>query len=207
MDDAESANESGGSMKDASAPNMLVPGAFADLLDRYQWPLYSFARGIISDNEQARDIVQDVFCDVWRVAQRASAPFDGHGAQDDMRRWLFNAAYWRAISALRRRRLIRWESLDALTENHDDLPLLMRPFEDTVLESVVLRACFIALSPQTAAILLLNIVHGFTAVEIAEITGVSQETAKKRLTRAKKRLRASYFAHNPQMQEAPADEH
>jgi len=124
-------------MKDASAPRMLAPGAFGDLLNRYQWPLYSFLRGFISDAEHARDIVQDVFCDAWRVSQRVVAPFDGQeGAEEGIRRWLFNAAYWRAISALRRRRLIRWESLDAITEQHGEIPLLMYPFEDAVLEAM-----------------------------------------------------------------------
>jgi RNA polymerase sigma-70 factor (ECF subfamily) len=189
-------------MKDASAPRMLAPGAFGDLLNRYQWPLYSFLRGFISDTEQARDIVQDVFCDAWRVSQRAVAPFDGHeGAEEGIRRWLFNAAYWRAISALRRRRLIRWESLDAITEQHGEIPLLMYPFEDAVLEGAVLRDVFATLAPKAVALLLLNIVHGFTAVEIAEITGISTEAAKKRLTRAKQRLRAGYLARNPRSQE------
>jgi RNA polymerase sigma-70 factor (ECF subfamily) len=189
-------------MKDASAPRMLAPGAFGDLLNRYQWPLYSFLRGFISDTEQARDIVQDVFCDAWRVSQRAVAPFDGHeGAEEGIRRWLFNAAYWRAISALRRRRLIRWESLDAITEQHGEIPLLMYPFEDAVLEGAVLRDVFATLAPEAVALLLLNIVHGFTAVEIAEITGISTEAAKKRLTRAKQRLRAGYLARNPRSQE------
>src|SRR5690349_7369925 len=109
--DAQRRSKRGGGMNDASAPRMLAPGAFGDLLNRYQWPLYSFLRGFISDAEQARDIVQDVFCDAWRVSQRGVAPFDGQeGAEEGIRRWLFNAAYWRAISALRRRRLIRWES-------------------------------------------------------------------------------------------------
>ena len=55
-------------MKDVSAPKLLAPGAFADLLNRYQWPLCSFLRGFINDNEHARDIVQDVFCDAWRAS-------------------------------------------------------------------------------------------------------------------------------------------
>jgi RNA polymerase sigma-70 factor (ECF subfamily) len=190
-------------MNDASAPRLLAPGAFGDLLNRYQWPLYSFLRGLISDAEQARDIVQDVFCDAWRVSQRAVAPFDGQheSAEDGIRRWLFNAAYWRAISALRRRRLIRWESLDALTEQHGEIPLLMYPFEDAVLEGAVLRDVFATLAPEAVAMLLLNIVHGFTTAEIAEITGISTEAAKKRLTRAKQRLRAGYLARNPRSQE------
>jgi RNA polymerase sigma-70 factor (ECF subfamily) len=181
---------------------MLAPGAFGDLLNRYQWPLYSFLRGFISDTEHARDIVQDVFCDAWRVSQRAVAPFDRQdGAEEGIRRWLYNAAYWRAISALRRRRLIRWESLDAISAQHGEIPLFMYPFEDTVLEGEVLRDVFATLPPETVAVLLLNIVHGFTTAEIAEITSISTEAAKKRLTRAKQRLRTSYLARNPRSQE------
>ena len=188
-------------MKNSSAPKLLAPDAFTDLLNRYQWPLLSFLRGFISDNEHARDVVQDVFCDAWRATQRGAAPFDGAGAEDAIRRWLFNAAYWRAISALRRRRLIRWESLEAVTEQQGEIPLLTLPFEDTVLEAEALRATFASLSSEEVALLLLSIIHGFTTAELAEITGISHEAAKKRLTRAKQRLRTSYFARNPRTQE------
>lgn len=188
-------------MKDTSAPKLLAPGAFGELLDRYQWPLVSFLRGFITDSEHTRDLVQDVFCDAWRATQRGDAPFDGGTAEDAIRRWLFNAAYWRAISALRRRRLIRWESLEAVTEQQGEIPLLALPFEDTVLEAEALRATFASLSSEEVALLLLSIVHGFTTAELAEITGISHEAAKKRLTRAKQRLRTSYFARNPRTQE------
>lgn len=188
-------------MKDASLPKMLAPGVFDDLLNRYQWPLYSFLRGFINDSEHARDIVQDVFCDAWRVSRRAAAPFDRQGNEEGIRRWLYNAAYWRAISALRRRRVIRWESLDAITEQHGEIPLLMYPFEDAVLEAEVLRDVFATLPPEMVALLLLSIVHGFSTIELAEITGISHEAAKKRLTRAKQHLRASYFARNPRTEE------
>jgi DNA-directed RNA polymerase specialized sigma24 family protein len=108
------------------------------------------------------------------------------------------------VSVLRWRRLIRWESLDVLTEEMaSDMPLLIPPFEDTVLEATVLRATFAALTPESVALLLLNIVHGFTTAEVADIIGISHEATKKRLTRAKQQLRAEYLARNPLMQEAP----
>ena len=183
---------------------MLTSEAFAELLKRFQWPLYVFLRGFISDPEQSRDLVQDVFCDAWRSVQRAAAPFDGLSDEEAIRRWLFNAAYRRAVSALRRRRLIRWESLDVLTDElASGMPLLTLPFEDTVLEATVLRATFAALTPESVALLLLNIVHGFTTAEIADIIGISHEATKKQLTRAKQRLRAEYLARNPLTQEAP----
>jgi RNA polymerase sigma-70 factor, ECF subfamily len=191
-------------MCDTSAPNLATAGAFADMLTRFQRRLYAFLRSLINDDEQAHDLVQDVFCDAWRATQRATSPFDGHSDDDSIRRWLFHAAYCRAASALRRRRLIRWDSLDVLRdrEQESETPLLTLPFEDTVLEAAVLRVTLAALTPQSAALVLLSVVHGFTTVEIADIVGISHDVAKKRLTRAKKRLRAAYLAHSPLMQEA-----
>jgi RNA polymerase sigma-70 factor, ECF subfamily len=189
-------------MHDTSAPKLMTSGTFADLLNRFQWPLYVFLRGFLSDDEQSRDLVQDVFCDAWRAVQRSASPFDGRSDGEAIRRWLFNSAYCRAVSALRRRRLIHWESLDVLTQLENGTPLLTLPFEDTVLEATVLRATFATLTPESAALLLLNIVHGFTTAEIADIVGISHEATKKRLARAKQRLRAEYLARNPVTQEA-----
>lgn len=191
-------------MNDTSAPNALNTAAFTDILMRFQWPLYAFLHGIISDQEQAHDLVQDVFCDAWRAVQRVASPFDGHGDEEAIRRWLFHTAYCRAISTLRRRRLIRWDSLDVLHEHEweGEAPLLTLPFEDAVLEATVLRATFAALAPESVALLLLNIVHGFTTAEIAEIVGMSPEATKKRVTRARQRLRAEYLAQSPLSQES-----
>ena len=36
---------------------------FTALLDRCQWPLYTFLRGMVGDDEQARDLMQDTFYD------------------------------------------------------------------------------------------------------------------------------------------------
>jgi RNA polymerase sigma-70 factor (ECF subfamily) len=177
---------------------------FADILKRFQWPLFGFLRSFIGDDEHSRDLVQDVFCDAWRVASQAAPPFDGQGDDEYIRRWLFHAAYCRAVSALRRRRLIRWDSLDSLRdrEQESETPLLTLPFEDTVLEATVLRATLAAMTPQSVALLLLSIVHGFTTMEIADIVGLSHDVTKKRLTRAKQRLRSEYLARNPLTQEA-----
>jgi RNA polymerase sigma factor (sigma-70 family) len=191
-------------VNDTSAPKLLTPGVFVEVLTRYQWPLFAFLRSFINDDEHSRDLVQDVFCDAWRAASRSTPPFDGQGDDESIRRWLFHAAYCRAVSALRRRRLIRWDSLDILRdrEQESEMPLLTLPFEDTVLEATVLRATLAAMTPQNVALLLLSIVYGFTTAEIADIVGLSHEVTKKRLTRAKHRLRADYLARNPLRQEA-----
>src|SRR5512146_2860239 len=96
--------------KSGVAPAALDFGA---ILDRHQASLLGFLRGLVSDPELARDLLQDVFCDAWRATLREDAPFVAASADTDRRNWLFHTAYHRAISARRRAGVLRWESLDA----------------------------------------------------------------------------------------------
>lgn len=73
---------------------------------------------------------------------------------------------------------------------------LFTPFEDQLVEGEVLRAALARLSPDDVACLLLNTLEGYTAAQIAEIVGIAPEAAKKRLARAKERLRVAYARQN-----------
>jgi RNA polymerase sigma-70 factor (ECF subfamily) len=182
----------------ASLP-VLTPLVFTEMVDRYQHALCTFLHGVVGDVEQAYDLMQDTFCEAWRAAQKGAAPFAVGSADDEQRRWLFSVAYHKGISALRRRRLIRWESLELIGRS------LARSasaasFEDQVAEGEALRAALARLSPQDSACLLLRVVQGFSAAEVGQIVGASPEVVTKRLSRAKQRLRTLYLAHN-----APAE--
>lgn len=174
------------------------PERFTDLLERCQWPLYTFVRGLLGEEEPARDLMQDVFCDAWRVAQRGQPPFDGAADEVGTRRWLFHVAYNRAISALRRRRLIQWLPLESVT--------LTLSFEEQLAEGQAVRTALAALAPADAACLLLMIVQGFTAAEAGQVIGASPQAIAKRFSRAKARLRETYLAQNPQNPRTPRSE-
>lgn len=174
--------------------------AFAALLQQTQRPLYAYLRGLMADDEQARDLTQDVFCDAWRAARKNAPPFDAGSDAAGQRRWLFRVAHHKAVSARRHRSVIRWESLDL--PGASDAPEAAAPFEDQLAESQAIHAALASLALEEAACLLLNVVQGFTSAEIAQIIGVSQEACKKRLARAKQRLRAAYFAQNAGREES-----
>jgi RNA polymerase sigma factor (sigma-70 family) len=134
---------------------------FSHLLATVQPRLYAFVRGMVGDQEQTRDIVQDVFYDAWRAAQSGKPPFDAAHDEQGIRRWLFHAAYCDAASLLRRRGLIQWESLnepDFIQREH--LPVA-RSFEDEVAERQVMRAALDRLTPEESACLMLNVIQGF----------------------------------------------
>jgi DNA-directed RNA polymerase specialized sigma24 family protein len=138
-------------------------------------------------------------------ADTSLAPNQGHppltskppllpdGAAEEMRRWLFHAASCRAISLLRRRRLIRWVSLTTLALEAEPMSTDL-PFEDQLVESAAMQAALAKLAPKEKVCLLLQVVQGFTAAEVPQMLGESPQAIAKRLVRAKKRLQAVYLA-------------
>jgi RNA polymerase sigma-70 factor, ECF subfamily len=195
-----------------SSSHRITLEAFSALLDHSQMPLFTFLRGMVGDEEQARDLMQDTFCAAWQVAQRGAAPFDDPSrSEGEARRWLFHVAYNRAVSALRRRQVIPWESLDEPDALDDRAAQAITgrsgAFEDHVVERQAMAAALAALPPRDAACLLLAVVHEFTAAEVGEIVGASAQAVAKRFARAKQRLRAAYLTQNAEPREAQKRSH
>lgn len=186
-------------------PDVTSPAAsmtlalFTAMVDRHQHALCAFLHHLLGDAEQAADLMQDTFQEAWRAAQAKTAPFVTDCADDERQRWLFQVAYHRGISALRRRKLIRWESLDLLTRSQAGSA--GESFEDHIVESETLRAALARLNAQDRACVLLRVVQGFSAAEVGQIIGASPDAVTKRLSRAKQRLRALYLAHEPPSEE------
>ena len=184
-------------MKERPAEHRRHTAAFWEPILQMQSALIGFTRGLVGDDELARDIAQDTFVDAWRAANRGSAPFDAPDMSDDLtgiRRWLFTVAYRHAIKHLRRRKTIAWESLDA---RESQSPTVLRApdrFEDALAEAEALRMALRSVAPEDAACVLLQVVHGFSTAEIATILAARPDTVRKRLSRAKQRLRDAYLA-------------
>lgn len=173
------------------------PEWFEPLLQGYYRRLIAFARGLLGDVQQADDVVQEVFVAAWRAAQQRTPPFVTPLDEIGAHRWLFQVAYRRAVSVRRHNSVIAWESLDELDEPDAPLTAMSTPvaaFEDRIVERDALTTALARLSPVDAACVLLHVVHGFTAPEVAQIMEIGPEAAKKRLWRATERLRAAYLA-------------
>lgn len=184
-------------MGEPSVADRARAAAFDALMTRTQSALFQFARGLVGEPELARDVVQDAFVDAWRAAVALAPPFAQLDDETGMRRWLFTVTYRHALKARARRRLVIWESLDAEHATPRALPDRSARFEDRIAEAEALRAALGTLDPQDAACFLLQAVHGFSTAEIAAIVGLLPDAARKRLSRAKQRLRAAYGSHQP----------
>lgn len=169
--------------------------AFTALARRYTQPLHVFLCGLVHDPELARDLLQDTFIAAWSAARQGTPPLVANGDEAGMRRWLYRVAYRRAVDTLRRRRLIRWESLHDLLDR-DELPAVAYSFEELIVESEAMQRALATLNPEDTACLLLMVVQGFTAQEAAAIIGSSAMAMGKRIGRAKRRLLSAYLAQN-----------
>lgn len=90
---------------------LLARGAAGDdrslriLVERWEGPVYSFLLRMLGSREEAQDLTQETFL-------RMIAAADRYRADGRFRSWLFRIAGNQARSRLRRRKVIRWLSLD-----------------------------------------------------------------------------------------------
>lgn len=183
-------------------PAVPAPAAFVAALEHNQGALYSFARNLIGDAEEAHDIVQEAFADAWRTALRQQPPFTAHSSETDARRWLFHVTYQRAVSLRRRRGVLAWESLDFADPPEPLESAQSLPFDERLVEGDALRGALAHLNMDEVACIVLKVLQGFTLVEIARMLDLTPVAARQRFSRAMRKLRTVYLA--PERQKCQA---
>jgi RNA polymerase sigma factor (sigma-70 family) len=139
----------------------------------------------------AEDVVQDAVCralEVWKV----------RGIPDNPAAWLMSVAKHRALDIVRRERTARTfapELARVLESEWTLAPAIEEAFASSTIRDEQLRMMFSCCDPQVAeevrVALVLNILCGFGASEIAGAFLVSRAAMEKRLSRGKKVLAGS----------------
>lgn len=144
--------------------------AVRECLDTYGGLVWSLARRMMRNTDDAEDVVQDIFVDVWKNAKR----FDESQASETT-----------FIAMIARRRIIdriRYASRRATPESLDDV--LTEPADradksmQTSVEANEAAKAVAALRPEQRQVLQLAIVHGLSHQEIADATGMPLGTVK-----------------------------
>jgi RNA polymerase sigma-70 factor (ECF subfamily) len=158
--------------------------SLAALYDRYSRILFSLAQRILNDREEAEDVLQEVFLQVWKTAstfdEKRGRPFT----------WLAVMTRSRAIDRLRsqasRRRVI--DESGQIVTVQDDSSDGWQAIEHSERREVVSAALRQLPEAQRRA-LLLAYFEGLSQTEIAEQTGTPLGTVKTRMRSAMIRLR------------------
>jgi RNA polymerase sigma-70 factor (ECF subfamily) len=154
--------------------------AFEILLSRYSRPLYSFLRRYLGRPDRAEDVFQDVFFEVIR-GRKSYRP------RYRFAPWLFRIGRNRAVDRLRRNGLREMESLDRAANPREEEG---EPRVHGRELGRALEGALAALPADQREVLWLKEKSGLGLAEIAEITGVSENTVKSRLRYALEKMRA-----------------
>ena len=175
--------------------------SFEELVKRTSAETFTLARRLVSDDEDARDVVQEAYLRAYRSIGkfRGDAQFST---------WLYRITANCASTHLGRRRRHRHDELDEEVDvpdtkpEHDpaiaaDASLLRRQLEAAIAE----------LPPRLRAVVVLRDIYDLNHAEIADELGISESAAKVRLHRARKRLRTQVFPLAGEVTTSDSEEH
>jgi len=157
--------------------------AFDEIVRRTHREVYTLALRLMGDQEDASDVVQDVYVRAFKGLRR----FRGDAS---ISTWLYRITANCSATSMRRRARHRHLRLDPELTVVDG-----RPESDPELGAVGslarrdVEAAVAELPARLRAVVVLRDVHDFNHKEIAEQLGISESAAKVRLHRARKRLR------------------
>ena len=165
--------------------------AFARLVALHERMVYNLAARLLGDTEEAKDLAQEVFLQVYKTIHR----FEGRSS---LKTWIYRIVVNQCHNRQRwwrRRRKDQSRPLEDLTA-HEEVLLSSKeggsgPFEDLARREQARRvqAALEAISFDQRAILVLREVEGMSCDEIATALAVPIGTVKSRLARGREALR------------------
>lgn len=166
--------------------------AYTVLMRRNNQRLYRLARGILRDDAEAEEAVQEGYV-------RAFTHLDGFKGEASLATWLARIVVNEALGRLRRRRPT--VTLDAVMDvSADAAAILVRaePTPEQAMARIELRRAIEkavdALPPAFRSVFVLRAIEQMSIEETAACLGIPGQTVKTRLHRANKLLRQSLTA-------------
>jgi RNA polymerase sigma factor (sigma-70 family) len=176
--------------------------AYEILVQRYSTALFNFTCRFLGDYDQACDILQQVFMQLY-----ISLPTLRTG--EPLKAWLFQVARNRCLDELRRKRAIHFSEIECASDEDEVSPLAAipdtRPLPEELAErhdlQEKLQQAIQALPPKFRSVVLLRYTSQMSFAEIGHVLNMPEATAKTYFQRAKPLLRAALAT---QLQVAPA---
>jgi RNA polymerase sigma-70 factor (ECF subfamily) len=146
--------------------------AFATLVDEHYRSIYRYAFYSVRDHGLAENLCQDVFLKAWRHRSRLRDPGRFQG-------WLYSIARRTVLDAVRKRGRLKLVAVNDL-ETHGRETATDRG-TDCSQGSERVHAALAKLPEETRAVIVLRVMDGMKNAKIAELLGISQPTASRRL--------------------------
>ncbi|MCE7067777.1 RNA polymerase sigma factor [Dyadobacter sp. CY326] len=153
--------------------------AFAELYNYYKTPALRFTTSLLKDEEEAENMVQDVFIKIWVKREQIKPEYN------------FNSYLFTCLRNMAFDHFKKVEKSELLRKNYMEAMKVVEEDEREESErriNLVVNAVE-SLSVKRRQILRLNIEEGKSYQEIAEFLRISKNTVKNQLVKAKQILR------------------
>lgn len=177
-------------LKNDSEPN------FESLVTRYQQSVLNTCFGFLHNREEAEDVTQEVFMEVYRS-------MDAFRGEAKISTWLYRIAVSKSLDAIRRKK--RQKRFGSLTRvfgfnpDHETVNLTPEENPHNTLEEAerarILKNAVDALKQNQKIAITLSKYEGFSNKEIAAIMEISVPAVEALIHRAKKNLRKILSAY------------
>jgi RNA polymerase sigma-70 factor (ECF subfamily) len=164
--------------------------AFARLVELHEGMVFNLAARLLGDPEEARDVAQEVFLQVYRMLGRFES-------RSSLKTWIYRIAVNQCHNRRRfwqRRRRDREQAFDEGFSARDAVSAATGPgpYEEARRRERARRVqeALLQLSFEHRSVLVLREVEGLTCEEVAVALGVPAGTVKSRLSRARDAMRA-----------------
>jgi len=162
--------------------------AFREIVERYQSKVFSIIYGILRNHNDAEDIAQQVFTKVYFSIRS----FD---FRSSLLTWIYKITVNECYDYLRKKKVRRlvyesdFSKEDALRVENSEPARDQSPAVDVTLAQRDLAMKLLARLPeQERTLLLMKEVEGHSVEELAELTGINENTIKVKLFRARQKL-------------------
>ena len=167
-------------VKKYSEPELIIllkqhdQSAFGYLYDNYAGALLSIIKNIISDNEIANDVLQEVFMKIWRQADSYDQ------TKGRLFTWMLNIARNTSIDMIRSKQYQNSQKNQELSETVYD----SAGSTNTQTDQIGLKKIVSGLKKEYKVLVDLAYFQGFTQDEISKILNIPLGTVKTRLRTA-----------------------
>ena len=155
--------------------------AFEDLCARYSAPVFSMARRMGLNVEDAQDAVQDIFVKLWQNAHLWDA-----GKNASVKTWIYRIGHNAIIDNFRRNR--KFLKLVSDTPVKDEITKTQDPDPENMKKDLV-RKGLTDMPEKQRSILVLFYYQGLTAKEISQIHETTPKAIERHLARARENFR------------------
>ena len=151
--------------------------SFEDLFRTYFSPLMSFAKKILSDEEDAREVVHQVFVNLWEKKEKIDL-------SEPMKSYLFTSVHNRSLNMIRDRKKFSSEEVPEMAGEWDvSAQIESMELEEKIAESLQ------SLPEKCRQVFEMNRFDGLKYAEIAQQLNISIKTVENQMSKALRILR------------------